>query len=236
MGAALARSSLAAWQTVGFHRGWRSAASEARWSHLGDPLHPHTRSRRDEMGRSGTSGRAPSTPNATGGGIRQDSADCSSEVEATTGFEPVNRGFADLRVEPLHHVASGAAGFCHRCAAGPKAGCPSRIRTSPHGFKVRCPTTRRRGTGTRISGRFLTARTRDCAGSRASIARLFGRGVSGQRNGAEDGTRTRDPHLGKVMLYQLSHFRSELRAPVLLVPRARVELATPRFSVACSTN
>ena len=26
-------------------------------------------------------------------------------------------------------------------------------------------------------------------------------------NGAEDGTRTRDPHLGKVMLYQLSHFR-----------------------------
>ena len=25
--------------------------------------------------------------------------------------------------------------------------------------------------------------------------------------GAEDGTRTRDFHLGKVMLYQLSHFR-----------------------------
>jgi hypothetical protein len=29
-----------------------------------------------------------------------------------------------------------------------------------------------------------------------------------KENGAEDGTRTRDPHLGKVMLYQLSHFRS----------------------------
>ena len=29
------------------------------------------------------------------------------------------------------------------------------------------------------------------------------------RSGAEDGTRTRDPHLGKVMLYQLSHFRSK---------------------------
>ena len=26
-------------------------------------------------------------------------------------------------------------------------------------------------------------------------------------NGAEDETRTRDPHLGKVMLYQLSYFR-----------------------------
>ena len=28
--------------------------------------------------------------------------------------------------------------------------------------------------------------------------------------GAEDGTRTRDPHLGKVMLYQLSHFRVDV--------------------------
>ena len=39
------------------------------------------------------------------------------------------------------------------------------------------------------------------------------RAVPGQRNGAEDGTRTRDPHLGKVMLYQLSHFRSMTRPP-----------------------
>src|SRR5262249_15010779 len=28
-----------------------------------------------------------------------------------------------------------------------------------------------------------------------------------RRCGADDGTRTRDPHLGKVMLYQLSHVR-----------------------------
>ena len=28
--------------------------------------------------------------------------------------------------------------------------------------------------------------------------------------GAEDGTRTRDPNLGKVVLYQLSHFRERL--------------------------
>jgi hypothetical protein len=33
---------------------------------------------------------------------------------------------------------------------------------------------------------------------------------SGRMNGAEDGTRTRDPHLGKVMLYQLSHFRPDV--------------------------
>ena len=29
---------------------------------------------------------------------------------------------------------------------------------------------------------------------------------------ADDGTRTRDPHLGKVMLYQLSHIRVEASA------------------------
>jgi hypothetical protein len=65
-------------------------------------------------------------------------------------------------------------------------GCPARIRTSVNGSKVRCPTTRRRGKdpGLRLSGR-----------------------TSRHKNGAEDGTRTRDPHLGKVMLYQLSHFR-----------------------------
>ena len=30
--------------------------------------------------------------------------------------------------------------------------------------------------------------------------------------GADDGTRTRDPHLGKVMLYQLSHVRESAQA------------------------
>ena len=31
--------------------------------------------------------------------------------------------------------------------------------------------------------------------------------VPRHHGGADDGTRTRDPHLGKVMLYQLSHVR-----------------------------
>ena len=72
-------------------------------------------------------------------------------------------------------------------------------------------------------------------GAAAELRDSF-RAIPGQENGAEDGTRTRDPHLGKVMLYQLSHFRSKHTTTVWVVPRARIELATPRFSVACSTN
>ncbi len=66
-------------------------------------------------------------------------ADSCRKVEATGGFEPPNRGFADLRVKPLHHVAPDGL------PSSP--GCPSRIRTSVLGSKVRCPTARRRGSG-----------------------------------------------------------------------------------------
>ena len=48
-------------------------------------------------------------------------------------------------------------------------------------------------------------------------------------NGAENETRTRDPNLGKVVLYQLSYFRS-------MVPQHRIELWTQGFSVPCSTD
>ena len=61
----------------------------------------------------------------------------------------MNRGFADLRVEPLHHVARWGAPRRRR-----DAGCPSRIRTSVHGSKVRCPTTRRRGSGALRGGKW----------------------------------------------------------------------------------
>ena len=39
------------------------------------------------------------------------------------------------------------------------------------------------------------------------------------KNGAEDETRTRDPHHGKVVLYQLSYFRIHLLAPRLAASR-----------------
>ena len=128
-------------------------------------------------------------------------------VEATTGFEPVNRGFADLRVEPLHHVARNA-GYRRRSLA-----VQARRMAAPRGFEPR----------------FTDPKS-------AVLPLDEGAAGPGQQNGAEDGTRTRDPHLGKVMLYQLSHFRSICATTGVVVPRARFELATPRFSVACSTN
>ena len=45
---------------------------------------------------------------------------------------------------------------------------------------------------------------------------------------AEDGTRTRDPNLGKVMLYQLSYFRKILFAQTCVL-EAGLEPAQPQW-------
>jgi hypothetical protein len=54
----------------------------------------------------------------------------------------------------------------------------------------------------------------------------FGAPNGVRRLRADDGIRTRDPHLGKVMLYQLSHVRVPALEPVpaRAVPGVRTEL------------
>ena len=49
-------------------------------------------------------------------------------------------------------------------------------------------------------------------------------------NGAEDGIRTRDLLLGKETRYRCA------TSARMMVPRVRIELTTPQFSVACSTD
>lgn len=118
-------------------------------------------------------------------------------VEATAGFEPANRGFADPPLRPLGYVAL------------LRAGCPSRIRTSVHGSKVRCPTTRRRGNDPSSPQR------REWSGRRDSNPRpshwqcdalptepLPHRSTF---SGAESQIRTGDTALFRRVLYQLSY-------------------------------
>ena len=102
------------------------------------------------------------------------------QVEATIGFEPMNSGFADRRVRPLRHVAGSGV-------------------VSPVDVELAAP----RGFEPRLTDPKSAVLPLD---EGAAVPEVD---LGAGRNGAEDGTRTRDPHLGKVMLYQLSHFRSK---------------------------
>ena len=63
-----------------------------------------------------------------------------------------------------------------------------------------------------------------------------------KKNRAKNGTRTRDPNLGKVVLYQLSYFRNLISFTkteyfiVLLERKTGLEPATPTLARLCSTN
>ncbi|VXA81535.1 conserved hypothetical protein [Aeromonas veronii] len=54
--------------------------------------------------------------------------------------------------------------------------------------------------------------------------------------GAGNETRTRDPDLGKVVLYQLSYSRIGISLTNFLERETRLELATPTLARSCSTN
>ena len=58
-------------------------------------------------------------------------------VEATVGFEPTNKGFADPRVRPLRHVAAPSASERIPGTRIPCAACPARRLAAPRGFEPR---------------------------------------------------------------------------------------------------
>ena len=116
------------------------------------------------------------------------------------------------------------------CAVRPRdrtdAGCPSRIRTSVHGSKVRCPTARRRGSG--------SERRRNWSGRRGSNPRpqpwqgcalpaepLPLEKILPPIGGAESQIRTGDTAIFSRVLYQLSYLGPMVNQPS--AARRRVE-------------
>ena len=158
---------------------------------------------------------------------------CKGKLEATSGIEPLNRGFAD---PPLNHLGTsprtlppwGGSPGGETGELTDQTGCPSRIRTSPNGFKVRCPTTRRRGRDSLCGRRPFASATSRRIRPIAETPAL--RKWSGRR----DSNPRPSPWQGDALPTEPLPL-DKPRQP-FMVPRARIELATPRFSVACSTD
>src|SRR4029450_6191427 len=144
-------------------------------------------------------------------------------------------GFADPRVKPLHHVAPTG------CVARSRdAGCPSRIRTSVHGSKVRCPTTRRRGSGRRPGAAPRISRAKKWSGRRDSHPRpSHWKGdalpteplpldvATTDQGGAESQIRTGDTAIFSRVLYQLSYL-GPMANQALAARRRRAGYHAPR--------
>ena len=105
------------------------------------------------------------------------------------------------------------------------AGCPSRIRTSVHGSKVRCPTTRRRGSGPRKeewSGRRdSNPRPSPWQGDALPTEPLPLERSVHPVGGAESQDRTGDTAIFSRVLYQLSYLGPMANQPS--AARRRVE-------------
>ena len=104
------------------------------------------------------------------------------------------------------------------------AGCPSRIRTSVHGSKVRCPTTRRRGSGP-ISEEWSGRRDSNPRPSPwqgdALPTEPLPLEIPDHRCGAESQIRTGDTAIFSRVLYQLSYLGPMVNQPS--AARRRVE-------------
>src|SRR6476620_10342555 len=104
------------------------------------------------------------------------------------------------------------------------AGCPSRIRTSVHGSKVRCPTARRRGSGPKgnWSGRRdSNPRPSPWQGDALPTEPLPLEKISPPMGGAESQDRTGDTAIFSRVLYQLSYLGPMANQPS--AARRRVE-------------
>jgi hypothetical protein len=104
------------------------------------------------------------------------------------------------------------------------AGCPSRIRTSVHGSKVRCPTTRRRGSGPKgiWSGRRdSNPRPSPWQGDALPTEPLPLERSVHPMGGAESQDRTGDTAIFSRVLYQLSYLGPMANQPS--AARRRVE-------------